>query len=190
MYYRDIREALGALKSINYQLEDLYTENGGEVTDTTELLEDRKKALADLLTDEGVDDLGRYLKSLEDRKEAYKAEKAKLASLEKANESSIEAVKAMVGDILRETGRDKVKGAFYSFAPYTSVKTAADKELLDNKYKQICIDAIREAGVPGYITLSLGASSSLVPAGEELPDVFVVTETPTSKFTKPRKVKE
>lgn len=190
MYYKDIREALGTLKATNYQLEDMYIENGGEVTEETELLEMRKKALEDLLSNEGVDDLGRYLKSLEDRKAAYKAEKAKLAAMEKANESSIEALKVLVGDILRETGRDKVKGSFYSFTPYISVTKEVDKELLKAEFYQVCVDAIRKAGVPEYVTLTLGASSTAVPAGEQLPDVFIVNEKPTSKFVKPRTPKE
>lgn len=190
MYYKDIREALDALKLTNYQLEDMYIENGGEVTAETELLEMRKKALEDLLSGEGVDDLGRYLKSLEDRKAAYKAEKAKLAAMEKANDNSIEALKVLVGDILRETGREKVKGTFYSFTPYISKSTEVDKERLKAEFYEVCLEAIHMAGVPEYVTLTLGASSKAVPEGQELPDVFIVSETPTSKFIKPRQTKD
>ena len=50
--------------------------------------------------------------------------------------------------------------------------------------------AVREAGIPEWVTVKLGASSALVPEGQELPDVFDRSVTPSVKFTKPRTAKE
>ena len=76
MHYNDIQSAMAALYHANENFNALMEENGGELTPEAEDLESVKNALADLLTGEGIDSLGRWLKSKEDEKAMYKAEKA------------------------------------------------------------------------------------------------------------------
>ena len=191
MNYKDIYDALHALKSTSYKLEDTYIENGGEVTNETEALEEQKAALSDLLASEdAIDTLGRYVKALEDRKAALKAEKDKIAKMMEALDANVTRIKGTVNEILKETNREKAKGLLYGFTAYTSEKTTADKERIVGLYKEISEKAIRAAGVPSYITLALGASVSAVPEGTPLPDIFTVIKTPSARFSKPAKSKD
>ena len=91
---------------------------------------------------------------------------------------------------LRATGQDRVKGTCYTFKQYTSDKCAADTALLKERYHDAALAAIHAAGIPVWVTLTLGASASLVPEGQELPDVFVHTVTPTASMLAPKKVEE
>lgn len=190
MNYKDINEALEALFSSSRNIEELYIENGGEVTEETEAMEAEIKAIADLLEGEGIDSLGRWLKSLEDKKQAIKNEKAKIALVEKAVDNSIDFVKTAVGKVLRAIGKDKAKGLLYSFSTSVSDTTKADNAAIKELYHEQAKQALLDAGIPAHITCTLGASSSLVPEGEELPAYFTRTIKETAKFTKPRNVKE
>ena len=71
-----------------------------------------------------------------------------------------------------------------------AVKTTVDTERLSEEYGAAVEKAVREAGIPEWVTVKLGASSALVPEGQELPDVFDRSVTPSVKFTKPRTAKE
>ena len=62
----EIREALSKLQQMEYFLEEEYENNGGEVNDYTEQQEASIAALRELLTTEGIDSLGRWLKAKED----------------------------------------------------------------------------------------------------------------------------
>ena len=73
MHYNDIQSAMAALYQANENFNALMEENGGELTPEAEDLESVKNALSDLLTGEGIDSLGRWLKSKEDEKAMYKA---------------------------------------------------------------------------------------------------------------------
>lgn len=66
MTHTDIRSALAELSAIASDLERIYLENGGEVTEETASLEDRLSVIQELLTTEGVDDLGRWLSAKQD----------------------------------------------------------------------------------------------------------------------------
>lgn len=190
MHYNDIKEAMHSLALTSYQLEEIYNDNGGEVTEETELMEQQREALAYVLANDGADTLGRWLKSLEDKKATIKDEKNAIAAQEKSVDRSIDFVKAQISEIMRLTGTDKVKGQLYSFSAYKSVKTAANAELIEAMYMETAKRVLREAGIPEYITLKLSASVKAVPEGVELPEVFTRTEEDTVKFSKPRKAKE
>ena len=75
MNYKEFEELLHKLGNVTIELENAYIEGEGEVTEETEKLEDVKADLKELLTTEGVDFLGRWLKAKEDKKKALKAEK-------------------------------------------------------------------------------------------------------------------
>jgi hypothetical protein len=112
-----------------------------------------------------------------------------------AIDETIEFIKTKVNQILVATGQEKVKGARgYSFAATISSKTEVDKDVLKALYADIIEEAIRKAHVPAYVGVTLTASSTkanelgvLVPGDEE---IFVTTEKPSVRFTKPRASKE
>ena len=182
----EINQALEDLYKAKRTLEDKYIENGGEVTGETEALDAETAALVALLNTEGVDSLGRWLKGLEDEKEAAKNEVDKANARVKAIDAQIERVKYKAGRILRATETQQVKGTYYSFEQATSHKTKVDTELVDALYGDKVKAALADV-LPGYITVKLGGSVKAVPAGMELPEIFLATDTETSKFKKPVK---
>lgn len=194
MDYKELQDILSTLDYTAYKLESLYVENEGEVTDETELLEGQVEAMKTLLNGEGVDFLGRWLKGKEDKKKAIKAEKDYLTRQMEAIDKTIAFIKAKINEVMTATGCEKVKGELgYSFATAISKTTQVDKELLAASYAEKVETAIREAHVPPYIGVTLTASSTkyeqfgIDGVDDEL---FVTTETPTVRFTKPRANKE
>lgn len=188
MYYKDIKEALEALTQTKLQLEETYMDNGGEVTEETEALEAQRQAVADLLEGEGIDTLGRWLKSVEDEKAMWKAEKAAADRRIKSADKTIDFIKQAIGDVLRATGREKVKGTFYSFQQFMSTKTGYDAEALDARYLDAVTNAARKfAGLPDCIDVALKTTATRLQEDENLNTFVCVEMNPTSKFTKPRK---
>lgn len=194
MDYKEIQDLLSALDYASYKLENLYVENEGEVTEETELLEGQVSAMKALLNGEGVDYLGRWLKAKEDKKKAIKAEKDYLTRQMEAIDKTISFIKAKINEVMTATGCEKVKGELgYSFATAISKTTQVDKDLLAAAYAEKVETAIREAHIPPYIGVTLTASSTKyeqfrIEGLDE--DLFVTTETPTVRFTKPRANKE
>ena len=150
--------------------------------------------LQDLLTREGIDLLGAWLKAKEDRKKALKAEKDYITRQMSAIDETIDFIKSKVNQVMVATGQEKVKGdRGYSFTATISTKTEVDKDVLKSAYAGIVEDAIRAAGVPAYVGVSLTASSTKaaevgIQDGDE--QIFVTTEKPSVRFTKPRASKE
>lgn len=189
MNNKEINEALLALNEAAFLLEEEYEMNGGEVTEDTEAQEDHIKTLKGLLEDEGIDSLGRWLKSKEDHIKTLKAERDSVNRQIKKTEEGIEYIKLQIHKVLTAIGKDKVKGTFYSFAPTISRKTEVDKELLDKTYLGKVTEAVKEI-LPAWVSCKLSASVSALPEESELPKYFKVHETKTCKFTKPRAKKE
>ena len=194
MDYKEMNQVLADLDQAMVTLEETYIENEGEVTEETDQMEAQISGLKDLLTGEGIDLLGGWLKAKEDRKKSLKAEKDYITRQMAAIDETIEFIKTKVNQILVATGQEKVKGARgYSFAATISSKTEVDKDVLKRCYGDIVEGAIRAAGVPAYIGVSLTASSTKakedgVQDGDE--EIFVTTEKPSVRFTKPRASKE
>ena len=194
MDYKEMNQVLADLDQAMVTLEETYIENDGEVTEETEKMEAQISGLKELLTGEGIDLLGGWLKAKEDRKKSLKAEKDYITRQMSAIDETIEFIKTKVNQILVATGQEKVKGARgYSFAATISSKTEVDKDVLKRCYGDLVEDAIRKAGVPAYIGVSLTASSTKakeegVQDGDE--EIFVTTEKPSVRFTKPRASKE
>lgn len=194
MDYKEMNQVLADLDQAMVTIEETYIENEGEVTEETEQMEAHISGLKELLTGEGIDLLGGWLKAKEDRKKSLKAEKDYITRQMAAIDESIEFIKTKVNQILVATGQEKVKGARgYSFAATISTKTEVDKDVLKRCYGDLVEDAIRKAGVPAYIGVSLTASSTKakedgVQDGDE--EIFVTTEKPSVRFTKPRASKE
>lgn len=190
---KEIQAALTALNNNMFFLEEEYMENGGEVTESTEAREAVIAELKTLLTTEGVDTLGRWLKAKEDSKAALKAEKASIDRQIKSVENTIEYIKFSVSMILRQTGEQKVKGTCYSFTATESTKTAVDKKTLEEMFQEAVETKLRSGKdpvIPNDVTISLGASVSALPDGAELPSYYTRTTSPSVRFAKPKAAKE
>jgi hypothetical protein len=190
MDYKEFQDIMSSMDYASYKLECAYTENEGEVTEETEMLEAEITALRTLLNTEGVDFLGRWLKGKEDKKKAIKAEKDYLTRQIEAIDKNIEFIKAKIRELMDATGCEKVKGSLgYSFATATSTKTEVDKDILCDHYQSIVDEALKDI-LPDDVTVTLSASVSKLADDAELPDYYHRTETPTIRFTKPRGSKE
>lgn len=191
MNNRDITAALAALEEASFLLEEEYEMNGGEVTEETEAQEEYIESLKALLEDEGIDSLGRWLKSKEDLIKTLKAERDSVTRQIKKTEEGIEFIKTQIYRVMTALDKEKVKGTFYSFAPTISRKTEVDKEILEEKYLGIVNDALEHI-LPPWVTYKISASVKAIPADWEdgLPSEFKVVETPSCKFVKPRAKKE
>ena len=191
MTSREIDGLLDRMRQLTGDLEAMYVENGGEVTPATEAADAEVAGIAETLLTEGVDSLGRWLRSKQDEAAAVKAEQDYLARRKKSVENTVDYIKAKITEVMAATGRTKVKGELgYAFAAYDAVKTTVDAERLSEEYGAAVEKAVRDAGIPEWVTVKLGASSALIPEGQELPDVFDRSVTPSVKFTKPRAAKE
>ena len=188
--YQDIKDARAELDRLSVEWEDQMYENGGEVTEETENLEQQKNAISDLLAGEGIDLLGRIVKGKEDQIKTYKAEKDAITRRIKTLETSIDFFKSVITQVMHETGQTKAKGMLYGFTATESCTTKVDMELLNGRYLDLAEQAVRAAGVPDYVTIKLDAKVSLVPEGEDLPDLFEEIRKDTVRFSKPRATKE
>ena len=194
MDYKEMNQVLANLDQAINTLEETYIENEGEVTEETERMEDEISGLQELLSTEGIDLLGGWLKAKEDKKKSLKAEKDYITRQMAAIDETIDFIKTKVNQILVATGQEKVKGARgYSFAATISTKTEVDKDVLKAIYADKVEEAIRAAHVPAYVGVTLTASSTKaadlgVVEGDE--EIFVTTEKPSVRFTKPRASKE
>ena len=194
MDYKELNQVLANLDQAMVTLEDLYIENEGEVTEQTEQMEQEISGLQELLTKDGIDLLGGWLKAKEDKKKSLKAEKDYITRQIAAIDETIDFIKTKINQVMVATGQEKIKGdRGYSFAATISTKTEVDKDLLKVIYADKVEEAIRAAHVPAYIGFSLTASSTKaselgVVEGDE--GIFVTTEKPSVRFTKPRASKE
>jgi hypothetical protein len=194
MDYKEMNQILADLDQAMVTLEETYIENDGEVTEETEQLEAQISGLQELLTGEGIDLLGGWLKAKEDRKKSLKAEKDYITRQMAAIDETIDFIKGKISQVLKATGQEKVKGdRGYSFTATISSKTEVDKDVLKAIYADKVEEAIRAAHVPAYVGVTLTASSTKaadlgVVEGDE--EIFVTTEKPSVRFTKPRASKE
>ena len=194
MDYKELNQVLANLDQAMVTLEDLYIENEGEVTEQTEQMEQEISGLQELLTKDGIDLLGGWLKAKEDKKKSLKAEKDYITRQMSAIDETIDFIKEKIHQVMEATGQEKIKGdRGYSFAATISTKTEVDKDLLKILYADKVEEAIRAAHVPAYIGVSLTASSTKaselgVVEGDE--GIFVTTEKPSVRFTKPRASKD
>ena len=192
MDYKEMNKVLADLDQAMVTLEETYIENEGEVTEETEQMEAQISGLKELLSGEGIDLLGGWLKAKEDRKKALKAEKDYITRQMAAIDETIEFIKTKVNQILVATGQEKVKGARgYSFAATISSKTEVNKDVLKDIFQDEVNEAVKDI-LPPDVTITLGASVSKLPDDPDLilPPWYNRTEKPSVRFTKPRASKE
>lgn len=194
MDYKELNQALATLDQATIALEETYMENEGEITEETEQMEQEISGLQELLTTEGIDLLGGWLKAKEDKKKSLKAEKDYITRQISAIDETIDFIKDKVTEVMKATGQDKIKGdRGYSFTATHSVKTDVDKDVLKALYADKVEEAIRAAHIPAYVGVSLTASSTKanelgVLEGDE--EIFSTTEEDTVTFRKPKASKE
>ena len=190
MDYKELQQALSQLEEVMNNLEELYIVNEGECTEESEKMEVEVDTLKELLSGDGIDMLGRWLKSKEDRKKALKAEKDYITRQMASIDKGIEYIKSMINKVMVATGVEKVKGdRGYSFATTTSTKTDINKDVLKALYADKVEEAIRSAHIPAYVGVTLTASSTKatelgVVEGDE--DIFVTMSKPSVRFGKPK----
>lgn len=194
MDYKELNQALATLDQATIALEETYMENEGEITEETEQMEQEISGLQELLTTEGIDLLGGWLKAKEDKKKSLKAEKDYITRQISAIDETIDFIKDKVTEVMKATGQDKIKGdRGYSFTATHSVMTDVDKDVLKALYADKVEEAIRAAHIPAYVGVSLTASSTKanelgVLEGDE--EIFSTTEKDTVTFRKPKASKE
>ena len=192
MEAKQIKQASDDLAIMTYLLEQDYINNEGEVTDETERKERQIAALKELLTTEGIDSLGHWLRAKEDEIKALKAEKDYIDRKIKANAGTIDYIKHEANRILKAAGVEAVKGALgYKFTRTVSCKTTVAAEALDAEYLDAVTEAARNAGLPSCIDVALKTNATrLQEAGEDF-DKYVTREMEvTCTFNKPRAKKE
>ena len=194
MNYTELSNALAELNIKVAALEDMYIENGGEVTSDTQAIEAEISELKVFLSTEGVDMLGRWLKQREDEKKNLKAEKDYLTRRINQLDKTTDFIKNRLAIVMDATGVEKVKGEHgYSFTRTTSGSTTIDKEWLNGRYGDV-VNEMREAfHIPEYITLTLGASVSKATDENIVEDdrpIFHTEYRDTITFRKPRAAKE
>lgn len=190
METKKVNELIANLERLRWQLDTAYEDNGGEITEELAAQEDIKEQLLEVLREDGIDALGRWLKGVQDRAAALKAEKDTLSRHIEACKATEDYIRQQVRKALDLLGTDRAKGECYSFTANDSRTVTADTDAVKALYLDKALAAIREAGIPEYIGISLKASSSAVPEGSELPDIFKVEVKATTTFRKPKAAKE
>ena len=192
MDYKGMNEVLAKLSRATSNLEEMYAENEGEITEATEQAEEQISCLKELLNTEGVDLLGRWLKGKEDRKKALKAEKDYITRQMTAIDECIDFIKVKINQILTATGQEKIKGANgYAFKATTSVTTTINKEDLDKRYLEQATEGARQFGLPEWLDIQLKTTTTrMKEAGGNALLYLEETSKATCTFTKPRANKE
>ena len=194
MNNKEINSLIESLNASMWAFENYMVENDGVCDEASDQMEEQIGILKELLTTEGIDSLGRWLKAKEDEIKSLKAEKDYITRKINAATGTIDYIKTQMNKILTASQMEEIKGANgYKFQVTTSTKTEVDKEIL----KELFLDKVekklrggKNPVIPADVTFSLGASVSLVPEGAVLPSYYIRTSSPSCKFTKPRASKE
>lgn len=194
MNNKEINSLIESLNASMCAFENYMVENEGVCDEASDQIEEQIGILKELLTTEGIDSLGRWLKAKEDEIKSLKAEKDYITRKINAATGTIDYIKTQMNKILTAAQMQEIKGANgYKFQVTTSTKTEVDKEIL----KELFMDKVekklrggKNPVIPADVTFSLGASVSLVPEGAVLPSYYIRTSSPSCKFTKPRASKE
>lgn len=186
----EINEALAVLNAMADRIDSVCEANDGEITPEVEAMMEQADNIRALLEGDGIDSLGRWLKSVEDKKNSLKAEKDSIQRQMDACDKTIDFVKTQVRRVLDTIGTNAAKGTCYSFTSSDSAKVETDTALLKEKYQDKAQTALRKAGIPDYVGFALKGVCSLLPEGEPLPEFFHLNEKKTVTFRKPKADKE
>ena len=194
MNNKEINSLIESLNASMWAFENYMVENEGVCDEASDKMEEQIGILKELLTTEGIDSLGRWLKAKEDEIKSLKAEKDYITRKINAATGTIDYIKTQMNKILTAAQMEEIKGANgYKFQVTTSIKTEVDKDVLKTIYADRIEEAIRAAHIPAYVGVTLTASSTKaaefgIVEGDE--EIFHTTEKPSVRFTKPRASKE
>lgn len=194
MNNKEINSLIESLNASMWAFENYMVENDGVCDEASDQMEEQIGILKELLTTEGIDSLGRWLKAKEDEIKSLKAEKDYITRKINAATGTIDYIKSQMNKLLKASGIEEIKGANgYKFQVTTSIKTEVDKDVLKTIYADRIEEAIRAAHIPAYVGVTLTASSTKaaefgIVEGDE--EIFHTTEKPSVRFTKPRASKE
>lgn len=194
MNNNEINSLIESLNASMWAFENYMVENDGVCDEASDQMEEQIGILKELLTTEGIDSLGRWLKAKEDEIKSLKAEKDYITRKINAATGTIDYIKTQMNKILTAAHMQEIKGANgYKFQVTTSIKTEVDKDVLKTIYADRIEEAIRAAHIPAYVGVTLTASSTKaaefgIVEGDE--EIFHTTEKPSVRFTKPRASKE
>ena len=194
MNNKEINSMIESLNAAMWAFENYMVENDGVCDEASDQMEEQIGILKELLTTEGIDSLGRWLKAKEDEIKSLKAEKDYITRKINAATGTIDYIKTQMNKILTAAQMEEIKGANgYKFQVTTSTKTEVDKDVLKTIYADRIEEAIRAAHIPAYVDVTLTASSTKaaefgIVEGDE--EIFHTTEKPSVRFTKPRASKE
>lgn len=181
----EVKVLIADLTRDKYMLEEALEENGGELTEEMLAQYDRVEEMKTLLAGERVDELGRWLKSIQDEIATRKAEADAATRKVKNLKRYEDYAKFVIGTAMDALGEEKTKGAFYGFTRTTSTTNKVDQDALEEKYLKTAEQAIRHALIPEYVHIELKATTTeLKEAGAT--EFVVETNTPSLRFTKPR----
>ena len=187
----NIKETIAEITRRKWELENALEENGGELTDELLQAADALEDMKALLAGEGVDELGRWLKSVQDEIATRKAEADAAARKVKNLKSYEDYIKGLIGEALDAIGEEKAKGSFYSFARTTSNKSAVNQEVLDNTFLPQIAEVLDACNFPAWLHIGIKTTTSeLRDAGGDALAFLEETSTPTIRFNKPRTKKE
>ena len=194
MNNKEINSLVESLNASMWAFENYMVENDGVCDEASDQMEEQIGILKELLTTEGIDSLGRWLKAKEDEIKSLKAEKDYITRKINAATGTIDYIKTQMNKILTAAQMEEIKGANgYKFQVTTSTKTEVDKDVLKTIYADRIEEAIRAAHIPAYVGVTLTASSAKaaefgIVEGDE--EIFHTTDKPSVRFTKPRASKE
>ena len=194
MNNKEINSMIESLNASMWAFENYMVENDGVCDEASDQMEEQIGILKELLTTEGIDSLGRWLKAKEDEIKSLKAEKDYITRKINAATGTIDYIKSQMNKLLKASGMEEIKGANgYKFQVTTSTKTEVDNDVLKTIYADRIEEAIRAAHIPAYVGVTLTASSTKaaefgIVEGDE--EIFHTTEKPSVRFTKPRASKE
>ena len=194
MNNKEINSMIESLNASMWAFENYMVENDGVCDEASDQMEEQIGILKELLTTEGIDSLGRWLKAKEDEIKSLNAEKDYITRKINAATGTIDYIKSQMNKLLKASGMEEIKGANgYKFQVTTSTKTEVDKDVLKTIYADRIEEAIRAAHIPAYVGVTLTASSTKaaefgIVEGDE--EIFHTTEKPSVRFTKPRASKE
>lgn len=191
------RELIDKIQRAKFDIEMALEENGGELTADVMAQYDTLEDMKAILAGEGIDDLGRWLKAVQDEGAALKAEADAAARRVKNNKRYEEYVKDVIGramDVLElptNAAGDKVaKGQFYGFKRCTSTKSAVNSEALDNAYLPLINTGLCHV-LPSWLHVELKTTTTeLRQAGGDALAFLDENTAPALTFTKPRAAKE
>lgn len=192
MEIREMNRLLASLDEAVGSLEEAYIENEGEITEETARLEGEISSIRALLSTEGIDLLGGWLKAKEDKKKALKAEKDYITRQMAAIDDTIEYIKGRIYEVMTATGVDKVKGERgYSFTRAQSLRCDIRRDELNDAYLELAQVGARMNGLPDWIDVQLKTTTTELREGGDDARAFLdEAYTPTVKFIKPRAAKE